>query len=793
MKAGEEKDSMAEEAREMPLQVRPGTIVSSSVLSSRRPSITNQLPVSPGVILKVQSPALHVYKGLFEISAQTLAELETRAQVLSEAASTRLDLLLSLPYPSLFSLQNSLSTLNPTLPDYFLSWKRDKSTNIWKLVRNWCYFRLVPELLSLHKAREHYQAAYTDYTQCIKLAGQRERQREMLLDTEKQIAVNKEALKELAKGKKPFIAGGAIHKTLSSKGNSRSKGKNPTQVTPKSTNSRLAIQLKEEITAKMRVVMVIQAWKVLARMTGSLKVELARVENRGKRVMAQYCLAIWQKFSEIRRENRNAYRIIRTELSIFKRKRVFEGWKDAISLPIRRKILIQKATFILKSREMSRIAVLWRDFAIGRRRKRLGLKLSEGVSRKIRGLKAVQGWIAAVILTNTLKIRVKAMVKGETEVPTAEDIELAAREEVRKGVHWQVESLDSVRIDWKACHQLQTALTQRINMLFSRLTPVQRTQLLAQCSHFGEHRSINELNTKAVLPSLPPFPTLSLVFPQFPSISMPFSPISDPKIKTIHEKYALHQRKYHSIRPTPKSVPMKPPLSPETRIKPFVSKTNRGKIAGNKGNLMSRVEADCARLIAILAEISSIPPSFFLQTAKTALQSHHFPLKTLLIHRYRLVQASKAIYSWKMEATRRKLEVVVTIRYAVRVGKRFIEEMKREIKRKNEIPKVFMRGIVRKWRENAEKESKSSEIYYVRLGLRQWKDFIVQKAGKLGQIVTAQRHYQTILLRKSVKSVRFFHELVSKYTSFRSDLYRKVYFTAWKELKTVKIRAFPRR
>lgn len=792
---------------ELCLPLRPGTIVSSSVFSSRRPSLSPQAPIlaSPGIILKLQpAPASHVYKGLFEISAETLGEMAARAEVLRDAAETRLERLLSLPFENSAALQRSLYTGNETMWSYCEEWKTGGvGTNRWKLVRNWCYFALVPKLLELHKVREQQKAAYNDYTKCVREVGQRERQRGMLGDTERRIEENKQALKELAKGKRPFVAGGVIHHVLST----RSKGKNPTQhrtSNVQNPNSELSLRLKRELSTRTLLLAVFRSWEVLSDMSRSIEAAVVRVEQRENRVMGQYCVAVWGRYTELRKEERTALKTVRGELAVLKRQRVLEGWRDALSLRARREILLAKARAVIEHRLETRVALCWREYTLGRKRKRLGWALGVELSSRVAGLKAAQSWVAAIILTQTLKLRVKALAGGETDVPSAEEIEQAAELEIIKGLKWQIQAVAIKRVEWKECKKLHQSIALRLVPLFTGLTPTLRLRLLAQWTHLGEHRSLKDLGSKTVnlvlsnpeaLDAFPAFAVLKFtpnaVVPALPS------PVSDPNLRAVHLKYAAHQRKFQ-----PKAVPpvgkppLKPPLSPETRIrsapiaKQTVPKEQTRTVTRphREDNLLTRVETDCQRLISALGNLRKLPESFLLHTAKSALKTQRLPLKQLLIQRYRFVQKAKVLHEWKIEALRRKLGVVLTIRYAIRVGKRFIHVLRDEAKGTYN-PVVRLRSLLWGWRRHTVASQQICNLYYTKRSMRGWKAFIQQKASKLALVLQGQQHYQTALQKKVISAFLYIFSRAQRARAFRASLYQKTYFEAWKALKRGSIRS----
>lgn len=780
---------------ELCFPLRPGTIVSSSVLSSRRPSLTPQAPIpaSPGVILRLQSgPATHVYKGLFEISAETLGEMAARAEVLRDAAETRLDRLLSLPFESSGALQRSLYSGNETMESYYEGWKtRGVGVNRWKLVRNWCYFALVPKLLDLHRAKEEQKAAYQEYTRCVREAGQRERQHSLLADTERRIEENKQALKELAKGKKPFIAGGVI-RTLP-----RSKGKNPSQHRPSSgfnPNSELSLRLKRELSSRTLLLAVFRAWEVLSDMSRSINSAVNKVEQRERRVLGQYCVAVWGRFTELRHEQRTALRTVRGELAVLKLQRVLEGWRDALSRPARREILVTKVLAVLRGRLESRVMLCWRNYTLGRRRKRLGWKVAGQLASRVMELKAVQSWAAAAILTQTLKLRVKALAGGARDVPSAEEIEQAAALEVLKGLKWQLQAVALQRVEWKECHKLHQSLSQRLSPLFTGLTSTMRLRLLASWTHLGEHRSLKELGSKTVslvLPNVESFPAFAVLkfTPNSPLPALP-SPVSDPNLRAVHLKYAAHQRKFQ-----PKGKPpLKPPLSPETRIKPVpvrpvVKETVKTVDLPRKDdNLLTRIEADCLRLISTLGKLGNLPQSFLLHVAKSALRTQRLPLKQLLRQRYRLLQQAKVLHEWKVTALRRKLGVVLTIRYAVRVGKQFLGALRRETKAPY-FPVIRLRNILFGWRKYTATAQQVTAHYYIKRSLHCWKAYILQKARKLALTLQSEQHYQASLQSKAISALRFVLNRTRKAAVFRAVLYQKTFFEAWKGLRRGSIRS----
>jgi len=781
---------------ELCLPLRPGTIVSSSVLSSRRPSLTPPAPIlaSPGVILRLQSsPATHVYKGLFEISAETLGEMAARAEVLRDAAETRLERLLSLPFESSAALQRSLYSGNETMGSYCEGWKTGGvGVNRWKLVRNWCYFALVPKLLDLHRAKEQQKAAYQDYTRCVRDVGQRQRQRGLLADTERRIEENKQALKELAKGKKPFVAGGAIH----SLAKPRSKGKNPTQSRIPNPNSQLSLQLKQELSLRTLLLAVFRAWEVLSNMSHSIEFAVSKVEQRERRVLGQYCVAVWGRFTELRKERRTGLKTVRGELAVLKRQRVLEGWRDALSLHSRREILLAKAQLVVKGRLESRLVLCWREYALESRRKRLGWELAVQFAGRLGGLKAVQSWVSAVILTQTLKLRVKALAGGGNEVPSAEEIEQAASLEVLKGLKWQLQAVATKRVEWKEGKKLHKNTSQRLSPLFTGLTPTLRLRLLAPWTHLGEHRSLQELGSRTVslvLPSLDSFPAFS-VLKFTPSSAVPTlpSPVSDPNLRAVHLKYAVHQRKFQPKAIPAGKPPLKPPLSPETRIKAASIEKKEVirtvDLPRKDDNLLTRIEADCLRLINRLGKLGKLPQDFLLSVAKSALKTQHLPLKQLLVQRYRLVQQAKVLYGWEIAALRRKLGVVLTIRYAVRVGRQFLSALSREAKAPY-FPVIRLRTILFGWRKDTESSQLVVIRYYTKRSLHCWKAYIRQKTHKLAQTLQAQQHYQASLQSKAVSALLFVLSRAQRAAAFRAALYRKAYFEAWKGLRRGNLRS----
>lgn len=743
------------------------------------------------------SPRAHSHRAFFEISSDTLGEVETRAVMLADAADVRLERLLELPHPSVIEVQKHLYFASLSLADYYADWRATVGVNCWRLVKNLCYFKLVPGLLALHKAKEQHQTAESECVQCIRVLGQKQRQEDLFTNTLRKIEENKSALRELSKGKRPFIAGGAIHHQAGSRQSSRAKGVNPSQRPPKPMcrETELSLRLKQEISQKTLAIGVLKAWSVYSAMSVNLRHEVEVVQRRHLNVMGQFCIAVWSRFAELRKEERVALRVVRGELAATRKERVFQAWRDAIAVPQRRAALMKKTAAVVASRSKTRLCIAWRAYALDRRGKRQSAALAAALNSRVATLRVIQRWRSVVILAQTLPLRLKSLASGENLVPSSEDIEAATELEIVQGIQWQREALSSQRAAWKESKAMYTDCQRRISLLLTGISQGQRSRLLAKWNHLGEHRSLQELNSRTISlvvedATIPCFSVVKLTPAPLPEAKS----IDDPLKRSVHLKYAKQQRAFAKPMPV-----RKPPLptksvtsSPRSSVPPSPETRPRQALLVS-ANLLDRVTQDSRRLVLSLHDLSRVPYSFLTFSAQSALKDRRLPLKQLLLERWRHVLKAKIVCEWKQVSMRRKLAVVLTIRYAVRLGRHFLLSLKRfcgsRVRNVDEVrSRLVAKRVLNGWEQETLKAKDSARRYYLQHAIRGWSQYLIAKAEKLTKVLRGEEQYCRMLQRKALAGLRERSLQMRRPRQFLTSLLLHRYFQAWRSQYEGKIR-----